>query len=401
MNILFISTLLGVAAFVVQIAASKETPKVSVSVWPSGSNIYGGDSVSLQCRVVSGSPYVWSYRWFRHKPGSGLTLNPRHLVSGDRYSITGVTREDGGSYWCQAGRGGHNSTAVFLSQPIRLFVSELLPPSLSVTPGSRQIFRGERLTVRCPVSLINSSRWTLMQFSQDFGLRSTNFHNESCSPLEGAVSADTPATCVFASVYSGNSGLYWCESTEGRSHAVSITVSYGAIILKSPILTVSEGDQVVLLCQYWSWNHNKTAFFKDGEQVITHSSFSPDREIMIIIDNVTQADEGFYKCASMDGGMESPESWLSVRRNASAVTAVSPHDTWKWILLSCGIGLLFLLPLIVWLLYHYRCGCCRFSKEDLPAMQLPQTKQDVTEVQWDLSWMEMSNLLDKRLYPGS
>ncbi|XP_076009424.1 uncharacterized protein LOC143002909 isoform X3 [Genypterus blacodes] len=366
MNILFISTLLGVAAFVVQIAASKETPKVSVSVWPSGSNIYGGDSVSLQCRVVSGSPYVWSYRWFRHKPGSGLTLNPRHLVSGDRYSITGVTREDGGSYWCQAGRGGHNSTAVFLSQPIRLFVSELLPPSLSVTPGSRQIFRGERLTVRCPVSLINSSRWTLMQFSQDFGLRSTNFHNESCSPLED-----------------------------------------GAIILKSPILTVSEGDQVVLLCQYWSWNHNKTAFFKDGEQVITHSSFSPDREIMIIIDNVTQADEGFYKCASMDGGMESPESWLSVRRNASAVTAVSPHDTWKWILLSCGIGLLFLLPLIVWLLYHYRnqfllrCGCCRFSKEDLPAMQLPQTKQDVTEVQWDLSWMEMSNLLDKRLYPGS
>lgn len=31
------------------------------------------------------------------------------------------------------------------------------------------------------------------------------------------------------------------------------------------------------------------------------------------IKNVTQQDEGLYKCASHDRKMESPESWLSVR----------------------------------------------------------------------------------------
>lgn len=31
---------------------------------------------------------------------------------------------------------------------------------------------------------------------------------------------------------------------------------------------------------------------------------------------------------------------------------------------------------------------------------MPQTKQDVTEIQWDLAWMEMTNLLDKPC-PGS
>lgn len=46
-------------------------------------------------------------------------------------------------------------------------------------------------------------------------------------------------------------------------------------------------------------------------------------------------------------------------------------------------------------------SCWPVSKEDLPAVELPVTKQDVTEVQWDLSWMEMSNLLDKQLYPGT
>lgn len=102
---------------------SAETPEVSVSVWPPGSNIYPGECMLLRCSVASGSRSVWTYRWFRNKPHTALTPNPRHLASHDSYSITGVTREDGGSYWCQAERRGRNSTTVLLSDPARLTVS--------------------------------------------------------------------------------------------------------------------------------------------------------------------------------------------------------------------------------------------------------------------------------------
>ena len=103
---------------------SAETLKVSVSVWPPGSNIYLGECVLLQCTVESNSSFVWSYRWFRHKPHLDPTPNPRHLVSGDSYSITALTREDAGSYWCQVKPWEINTTSVgLLSQPTTLSVS--------------------------------------------------------------------------------------------------------------------------------------------------------------------------------------------------------------------------------------------------------------------------------------
>ncbi|KAM7410360.1 hypothetical protein PAMA_001684 [Pampus argenteus] len=411
MNIFLIASLLSWAAFVLQVATTKEVLKVSVSVWPPGSNIYLGECVLLQCAVESNSSFVWSYRWFMYKPHTAQTPNPRHLVYGDSYSITAVTREDAGSYWCQAERQGSNTSTVLLSQPATLSVSELPPPSLTLTPSTRQIFREERFTVQCPVSQINSSSWMLKKYPQAHRARTRGFHANRCSPLGGVVSADMPDTCVFTAVR-GNGGLYWCEGPDGRSNAVNITVSYGAVILKTPAFPISEGDNVVLYCQYWTGSNNTTAFFKNGAEIITYSSFSADRVTKMIIENVTQADEGFYKCASEDKKMESPESWLSIRRDrgnstSSDGTAESTQGSWIWIIVSCGIVLLCLTLLAVWLVcqYRYQMFCTRscwpVSKEDLSAVELPATKQDVTEVQWDLSWMEMSNLLDKKSYHGT
>ncbi|XP_041791145.1 Fc receptor-like protein 6 isoform X2 [Chelmon rostratus] len=393
------------------ISSLLESLRASVSVWPPGSNIYLGDCVLLQCSVESNSSVAWSYRWFRHKPHLAPTPDPRHLFSGDSYSITAVTREDAGSYWCQAERRGSNATSVvFHSQPAKLSVSELPPPSLTLTPSTRQLFRGERFAVRCPASQTNSSGWMLRLFSPGRRVRKRVLHTDRCSPLGGAVSADRPDSCVFTAV-SGNSGLYWCEGAEGRSNAVNITVSYGTIILKTPAFPVFEGDAVVLYCQYWTDNHSNTSFFKNGAEIVTSTSSLSDRVIKMTIENVTRDDEGLYRCASQDRKMESPGSWLSVRPGRGNVTsdgtAASRSDSWKWIIVCCGAVLLFLIPLTVCLvrLYRYQTLCIRncwpVSKEDLPAVELPATKQDVTEVQWDLSWMEMSNLLDKQLYPGT
>ncbi|KAM7012002.1 limbic system-associated membrane protein-like [Tautogolabrus adspersus] len=311
MNILLISSLLG--AFVLQVASSKESVKVSVSVWPPGSNIYLDESVLLHCTVDSNSSFVWRFQWFRHKPHPASTPNPRHLVSGDSYSITAVTREDEGSYQCQVEQRERNiSSVVLLSQPVNLRVSDMPPPSLTLTPSSRHIFRGESFSLQCPGSQTSSSGWTLRRFPPGPTVRRRRVYTDWCRPLGGAGSADQPDTCVFNAAKE-TSGLYWCEGAEGRSNAVSMAVSYDSIILRTPASPVFEGDAVSLICQYWTGNNRKTIFFKNGAQILASTSSISGRQIKMTIENVTQEDEGFYKCASTDRQMESPESWLSVR----------------------------------------------------------------------------------------
>lgn len=48
---------------------------------------------------------------------------------------------------------------------------------------------------------------------------------------------------------------------------------------------------------------------------------------MMTIANVTQEDEGFYKCSSPDREVESPESWLSVRKDwGQSCSQIALHE---------------------------------------------------------------------------
>uniref|UniRef100_A0A8C5EZB3 Uncharacterized LOC114461713 n=2 Tax=Gouania willdenowi TaxID=441366 RepID=A0A8C5EZB3_GOUWI len=394
-------------AFVLQATATDGSHEALVSVWPQGPNIFLGESVFLQCAVKHNSSAAWSYQWRRYKPHTAPIPNPRHLVSGDSYSITAVTREDAGSYWCTAARKDRKGSAVVLnSLPAVLFVSAQTPPSPSLTPSTRLILSGQRFTVQCPASQNNSTDLKLRYFSPERQQQTTVNQTVLCSAQGRAAGLNQSDMCVFTAAIE-TSGLYWCEGIEGRSRALNITVSYGNIILMTPAFPVFEGDTVVLYCQYSSSNPNQTLFFKNRVEIITSTCPSSDRTaVMMTIENVTRHDEGLYKCASQDRTMESPESWLSVRPSADGTTGNS-SGSWKWVIAPCLIIALLLILVTVWLVRHYRhqilCiqSCWPLSKEEVPAMALPVTTQDVTEVQWDLSWVEMSNLLDKQqLYPG-
>lgn len=411
MNTILISSLLGV--FVKQVVTLEDSWTAIVTVFPPGSTIYLGESVFLRCTVQSNSTLAWSYLWRRDKGHAPPTPNVRHLVSGDSYSITAVTGGDAGTYWCKAERGERNASAAAAAatRSVHLTVSESPPSSLRLTPNTRMIFRGERFTVECPPPQTNSTGGTLKRFSLDQTEGATVSERGQGSPHQSAAMAGRSHMSSFVAA-SGNSGLYWCESSEGRSSAVNITVSYGNMILQTPASPVFEGEEVILYCQSFREKHFKVTFFKDGEEITTSTSSSPNTVTQMNIVNVTRRDEGFYKCASNDRKVQSPESYLAVRPGRGNFTSTqgtqdSVSDSWKWILLSCGIVLLCVTPLTIWRICHHRktiiCtrSCCPLSKRDVPAVALPATKQDVTEVQWDLSWMEMSNLLDKHLYPGT
>ncbi|KAF3691181.1 Fc receptor-like A Fc receptor -like protein expressed in B-cells [Channa argus] len=254
----------------------------------------------------------------------------------DNYLITAVTMEDADSYWCKA-EYQDNRTSFSDPQSVMLSVSELSLPSLSVTPSTREMLSGENFTIHCPTHETHSADWKLVHFSPD--RTEIYIYNSSSSdgiinmPTEHVTQSDegiysqtvaTPSNTVQYSPLRGalsfaftaasrTSGLYWCVNAGGRSNAVIITVSYDKIILKTPAFPVFMGDKVVLYCQYQTGNHNETTFFKNGVEIYASTSSSSDAVTEMTIENVTKKDEGLYKCASLDRKLESSESWLLVR----------------------------------------------------------------------------------------
>ncbi|KAM8874728.1 Fc receptor-like protein 2 isoform 1-T1 [Spinachia spinachia] len=202
MDVVLVSSLLG--AFVPQVAPTKGTLKVSV--WPPGSEVFLGESVLLLCTVESGSGFQWSFSW--SEPAA--TTDPRHRVSGDSYTIAAVTREDAGRYRCRAeGRRSGASSVELLGPPAVLSVSGRPPPSL-LTPSSRQLFRGEVFTVRCPPGWRPKTKRSNEEEGRVVAA-------DQGSPPGGVVAADDPAKWAMTAV---GGGLYWCEGAGGRSDVV-------------------------------------------------------------------------------------------------------------------------------------------------------------------------------------
>ncbi|XP_077572775.1 uncharacterized protein LOC144196458 [Stigmatopora nigra] len=391
MNMILIPSWLGVVAFLHLLVASLEDLKVILTLWPPDTMVFLGECLLLQCTVEGNSTFDWHYHWFRNEPNtSRIAKNPRHMLSGGSYSITAVTREDGGRYWCQA-QPNDNATKTLLSRPITLNVSGLDPPSLTLTPNSRQLFIGETFTLKCPKNLTNSSIWVISQTLTSHLTKLSDSMTAKCSSQNNP---DKSGTCVVFATR-GHSGLYWCEGAGGRSNAIHLTISSGPVIMRTPVYSVPQGSSAVLSCHYRKGNYTKSTFFRNGVKAY-------GTETKLTLKNVGEEHEGYYKCASQDGKLESPQSWLSVKRNlfSGDEPASSSSGSWIWVVVSCII--LIIIPLAILLIHHlrykmfYTHSCWTIPGEETSAGGLPATKQDGTEVQWDLSWMEMSNLL----YPG-
>ncbi|XP_040887669.1 Fc receptor-like protein 5 isoform X1 [Toxotes jaculatrix] len=174
--------------------------------------------------------------------------------------------------------------------------------TLSARPDRSQFFRYETLSLSCAVPG-NFSGWTLRRNTSSGSLH-------SCEVNWGRRNG---SSCINRSVYSTDSGLYWCESEHGEcSNVLSITVNSGVVILESPALPVTEGDKVTLRCSYKERYGEKSTsdfnatFYKNGVFI----GIQPEGQL--VLPAVSMSDEGFYKCQHPLKG-ESPQSLLSVR----------------------------------------------------------------------------------------
>ncbi|XP_032381468.1 Fc receptor-like protein 5 isoform X2 [Etheostoma spectabile] len=186
--------------------------------------------------------------------------------------------------------------------------------SLTVTPSSSQFFSWTFVSLSCKEA-DSSAGWTLRR----------NTTKEPMTQCDHWGRSDG-SSCVITHIFPSDSGVYWCESSQGAtSNIVNITVTGGPVILESPVSPVMEGHDVTLHCKTKMSSNHPAAFYRDGSFIRTEAARHMN------ISGASRSDEGLYKC-SISGVGESPSSWVSVTDWCAtwwcSVRIASPLSSW-------------------------------------------------------------------------
>uniref|UniRef100_A0A669D7L6 Ig-like domain-containing protein n=1 Tax=Oreochromis niloticus TaxID=8128 RepID=A0A669D7L6_ORENI len=115
-------------------------PKPTVTLQPSRTQIYSGETVTVRCEIQGGEGAQWTYEWRRGQVNTGQSSN--------EYRISRVTESDGGGYSC---RGRRSSSWTEWSDITTLRVTVPIKPTVTLQPSWTQIYSGETVTVRCEI----------------------------------------------------------------------------------------------------------------------------------------------------------------------------------------------------------------------------------------------------------
>uniref|UniRef100_A0A673AFN6 Ig-like domain-containing protein n=1 Tax=Sphaeramia orbicularis TaxID=375764 RepID=A0A673AFN6_9TELE len=171
---------------------------------------------------------------------------------------------------------------------------------LIVSPSRSQFFDTQSVSLSCEdegpgwTLRRNTSRQTRAQCGRQWG------------KMKGS-------TCRISVLVPLDSGVYWCESSEGQTRtSISLSVTGGPLVLHSPVLPVMEGQEVSLHCQTHPPSNRSADFYKDGVFV----GAGPAGHMTI--PQVSLAHQGVYRC-DITGVGQSPPSWMSVSGQRSPV----------------------------------------------------------------------------------
>ncbi|XP_059210449.1 Fc receptor-like protein 5 [Centropristis striata] len=199
---------------------------------------------------------------------------------------------------------------VFLSS---LLICTTNQASLTVSPSSSQMFKGQSVSLSCEED-DSSAGWTLRR-------NTTRETRTQCGADWGQPAG---SSCNISYTLKSYSGVYWCESREGAtSNTINITVTDGPVILQSPVLPVMEGHDVTLRCKTKNSPVLPADFYKDGSFLRT------EPEGHMTIHHVSRSDEGLYKCNISSVG-ESEPSWVTVTGEEGKDTHNCYKDTDKF-----------------------------------------------------------------------
>ncbi|XP_014877966.1 Fc receptor-like protein 5, partial [Poecilia latipinna] len=192
--------------------------------------IPAGGSVTLTCSVDGSTG--WKFDWFRNGqqyPADGSSRNTEP---------DGTIRvSEGGKYSCRGGRGGRGDPVFYsgTSREVTIQITDPNKPSLVLQPNWSQIYRGEKVTLRCEIQ--GGTQWT-------YEWRPTNRNSPSSS--EYRINSATESLSGEYSCRGKREGFSWTP----WSNVVNLTVSPKP----QPVLSVSPswlnpGASVTLSCE--------------------------------------------------------------------------------------------------------------------------------------------------------
>ncbi|KAL3050968.1 hypothetical protein OYC64_001280 [Pagothenia borchgrevinki] len=190
----------------------------------------------------------------------------------------------------------------------------LMLSCLQVSPDQSQFFRYNSFSLSCEDQL-NGTDWMLKRKTSGSGVRDcgsgwgTTASGASCTVGTTA----SGACCTVGTTYPSDTGMYWCESGDGRrsNNSIEITITDRPVLLKCPVLPLSEGSDATLHCQAESFSSDHTFHFQRDGLFVASS-----RTGEMTIRGLSKSDEGLYSCSIPEVG-ESVGSWLTVEGNGT------------------------------------------------------------------------------------
>ncbi|KAI5627178.1 sialoadhesin-like, partial [Silurus asotus] len=198
-------------------------------------NVFIGETVTLTCDIqTEGS---WKYHWNRS--------NEEFSNAGEKmnYTITDVKDSNKGPYSC---KGTQSSDPKYTqsSDAVTLSVAESPKPVLSFEPD-KQMFRGEKVMLRCDLQTEENIKWTYDWFRNDYSFHPYQTTQDSSSSLD---------TNYYPHY---NSGKYSCRGRRSDSHIsnisdpVTLTVSESPkpVVIIKPDTQGFRGETVIFRCE--------------------------------------------------------------------------------------------------------------------------------------------------------
>ncbi|XP_035259201.1 hemicentin-1-like [Anguilla anguilla] len=261
------------------------SPKDVLTLQPNWPLFFTGETVTLRC---SGQPFKHhGFVWYRNESNSLVT---KHTSHENIYTIAPVTEAHSGAYYCAAESS---------SDPVRLKVSALPKPTLTVEPKWCPLYNGETVTLSCEVA--SYSNWTYFWYKDQAQM--------AVSQTAGHIVTGNRLTIPGAT--GSDQGQYWCEGrlegrkvTSQRSDSITVAVCLLSTALPKPTLTVEpkwcplyNGETFTLRCEVDSYSNWTYFWYKDQAQMaVSQTAGHSVTGNRLTIPGAAGPDQGQYWC---------------------------------------------------------------------------------------------------------
>uniref|UniRef100_A0AAZ1Y2T8 Ig-like domain-containing protein n=2 Tax=Oreochromis aureus TaxID=47969 RepID=A0AAZ1Y2T8_OREAU len=247
-------------------------PKPTVTLQPSWTQIYSGETVTVRCEIQGGEGAQWMYEWRRGQ----VNIRP----TSREYTIT-VTESDSGAYSCRGRRGSFYTE---WSKSITLTVSSPPKPTVFLQPSwtriySSVIYSGETVTVRCEIQGGEGAQWTYEWRRGQVNIRPTSIKYT----ISRAKSHSGGYSCR------GRRSSSWTEWSDITTLTV-LPPPKPTVTLQPSWTQMYSGDRVTVRCEIQGVERAQWTYeWRRGQ-----SSIHPTSSVYTI--TVTESDGGGYSC---------------------------------------------------------------------------------------------------------